>query len=164
MSRVLAMNTTVDDVTYPAGSTPPEDVAAKITNPKAWDGAADVPVTKLANEQARTEAKRAADETGEPVDGQVPDGYDEAAVDEALVEDFSSQIDVNPFETDGADPDDVATDGDDPEPVPDLSGVMDDPEPEPAAVEEAAPVPDPVADPEPEAKPAPSAKRPTRKK
>lgn len=36
MSRTLAVHTTVDGVTYPAGSTPPADVAKQIDNPTAW--------------------------------------------------------------------------------------------------------------------------------
>lgn len=36
MSRELAANVYVDGVLYEAGSTPPKDVAEKITNPKAW--------------------------------------------------------------------------------------------------------------------------------
>jgi len=35
-SRALAVNVTVGAETYPAGSVPPRDVAAQITNPKAW--------------------------------------------------------------------------------------------------------------------------------
>lgn len=36
MSKKLAMNTTLGDVTYEAGTVPPADVAKQITNPKAW--------------------------------------------------------------------------------------------------------------------------------
>lgn len=34
--RVLAAFVYVDGTGYPAGSTPPDDVAEQITNPKAW--------------------------------------------------------------------------------------------------------------------------------
>lgn len=36
MPKQLAMNTTVDGVTYKAGTVPPAKVAAKIDNPKSW--------------------------------------------------------------------------------------------------------------------------------
>lgn len=34
--KKLAVNVTVEGDTYKAGTFPPEDVAEKITNPKAW--------------------------------------------------------------------------------------------------------------------------------
>lgn len=36
MARKLAVNVTVGDTTYEAGTTPPAEVAEQITNPKAW--------------------------------------------------------------------------------------------------------------------------------
>lgn len=36
MSKKLAANVTVGRETYPAGSTPPKEIADQIDNPKAW--------------------------------------------------------------------------------------------------------------------------------
>lgn len=40
-AAVLARYTTVGNVTYPPGSTPPAAVAKQIDNPKAWAGEAE---------------------------------------------------------------------------------------------------------------------------
>ncbi len=41
-AKTLAVNVTVDGETYPAGSTLPAEVAAQVTNPKAWGDSPDV--------------------------------------------------------------------------------------------------------------------------
>lgn len=45
MARQLAANVYVGDTLYPAGSTPPKDIAEQITNPKAW-GDTDTPAAE----------------------------------------------------------------------------------------------------------------------
>jgi hypothetical protein len=52
--KKLARNTTINGVTYDAGTVPPADVAKEITNPKAWEAEAD-------------EAAAVDTSTGEPI-------------------------------------------------------------------------------------------------
>lgn len=76
MPKQLAMNVTVGDQTYEAGSTPPPEIAEQITNPRAWAGPDEVPHTKLADEAAQRERKETASEAGaveEPLAQVVPD-------------------------------------------------------------------------------------------
>lgn len=53
--KKLARNTTINGVTYEAGTVPPADVAKEITNPKAWEAEAD-------NDAAAVDTS-----TGEPI-------------------------------------------------------------------------------------------------
>lgn len=53
--KKLAVNVTVGGETYPAGSTPPADVAEQITNPKAWG--------EDSEEEPKPAAKRASSRT-----------------------------------------------------------------------------------------------------
>lgn len=133
MSRKLAMHTTVDDVTYPAGSTPPEDVAARITNPKAWAGTNDTPVTKLAAKQAIAEAQAVAAENGSPLPDLEPDEPAEAPDTTDLENAVQLSTDGGDFEPHVDSDQFVAPDPDDtppaPEPVPSLDDTAA-PEPE----------------------------------
>lgn len=73
MSKKLAMNTTLGDVTYKAGTVPPADVAKKITNPKAWA------VPAKAADGESDEASVEVEETEQPETEQPETEPDEAS-------------------------------------------------------------------------------------
>jgi hypothetical protein len=57
-SKALAVNVTVGGETYPAGSTPDEEIADQITNPKAWGDEPDVEASDEAKPAKKAAAKR----------------------------------------------------------------------------------------------------------
>lgn len=61
MARKLAAYVHVSGVVYPAGSTPPADVAKQITNPKAWaEESSEAPSQESSEAPTRAKGRAAA--------------------------------------------------------------------------------------------------------
>lgn len=81
MGRKLAMFTTVDGDTYPAGTEVPDDVAKQITNPKAWGETASVNQTDPgADPEANDWGSKSAKDLQAEVDRRNDEREDDAAI------------------------------------------------------------------------------------